>query len=261
MVRAGLSTTKWRTARHIAAMDSLQQTEFIDALAVFVRESRRIGSAMRIHPRCEGRREPDSSWIDDYYVGIHSSIICWVPDGKDGRNTERLTKQVVRCVSSWRGKANSRRDFVWLQPHPDEESFQARLEERDRGLLREIGQLEIIITVADRDRVDDKGRPLKYTGALVQRLRWRNQRKVHPVHGMFEVERIPASQSRNARNLGPSRFYEIRQVVRSAHVIPAGGEKPYFYVNNFVDWDQYNTIYDEEFLLDGLRVAHAHRVS
>ena len=43
-------------------------------------------------------------------------------------------------------------------------------------------------------------------------------------------------------------------ILRSAYVIPLGNDGTY-YINNYVDWDQYNTIFDPEFLANGIRKA------
>ena len=43
-------------------------------------------------------------------------------------------------------------------------------------------------------------------------------------------------------------------ILRSAHVIPSGNVGIY-YINNYVDWDQYNTIFDPEFLANSIREA------
>jgi hypothetical protein len=43
-------------------------------------------------------------------------------------------------------------------------------------------------------------------------------------------------------------------ILRSAHIIPTDNLGVY-YVNNYVDWDQYNIIFDPEFLTNGIRDA------
>ena len=43
-------------------------------------------------------------------------------------------------------------------------------------------------------------------------------------------------------------------ILRSAHIIPTDNTGIY-YVNNYVDWDQYNTIFDPDFLTNGIRDA------
>jgi hypothetical protein len=57
------------------------------------------------------------------------------------------------------------------------------------------------------------------------------------------------------RNLGCRRFYALENIVRSAHVIPTGGEHETFYINNYIDWDQYNTLYDPDFIRNRDRLA------
>ena len=70
---------------------------------------------------------------------------------------------------------------------------------------------------------------------------------------MIEVEPSLESQAKNPRKLGHRRFYEMSNVIRSAHVVPAG--KGRSYINNYIDWDQYNTLYDVDFINNGTRVA------
>lgn len=81
------------------------------------------------------------------------------------------------------------------------------------------------------------GRPWIYTGAFIEVMRWVNRGATDKVHGMFEVKNIPVSTSRNP-NLEPSNEHCTK-----------------FYVNNFIDWDQYNTIYDPDFLSNGTKAA------
>ena len=50
-------------------------------------------------------------------------------------------------------------------------------------------------------------------------------------------------------------MYSLENVIRSAHVIPISAEHESFYVNNYIDWDQYNTLYDPDFLRNGKRLA------
>ncbi len=43
----------------------------------------------------------------------------------------------------------------------------------------------------------------------------------------------------NPRNLRAHRIIEILSVQNSAHVVPGDQEKVLFYVNNYIDWDQF----------------------
>ena len=253
MKRYGLNTRTWRPATTIAAMD-FDSRDFIDALAVFVRENRKKRDGVTRSSASAIRRERVPGWVGDSYISIHESVACWVPDGKDGNNTERLTKTTVRCAPNWRKSGKWRRDHVWIQNDPANDG-QAEKANEEAG--REIGQLMLIISVADTERPLGHGRPAIYTGAFIERLRWRNECEVDPIHGMFEVEHIPLSKAHRPRDMGNRRFYDIRHILRSAHVVPTGRDNRVFYVNNFLDWDQYNTIYSEDFMGEGLRAASA----
>jgi hypothetical protein len=56
------------------------------------------------------------------------------------------------------------------------------------------------------------------------------------------------------RNIGHRYFFDMSTILRSAHIIPTGTTGLY-YVNNYIDWDYYNTIFDPEFLANGIRDA------
>ncbi len=48
----------------------------------------------------------------------------------------------------------------------------------------------------------------------------------------------------NSCNLGAHRIIEISSILCSAHVVPKDQDKVVFYVNNYIDWDQFNQLYD-----------------
>jgi hypothetical protein len=135
---------------------------------------------------------------------------------------------------------------------------------------RRLGELLLIISIQDPERsrliTDDNGvsrrKPAVYTGALVDRLQVLNGGRPHEIHGMVEAQRCPCRctpseecWSSRKRNLGCRCFYVLENVVRSAHIIPTSAEHESFYVNNYIDWDQYNTLYDPEFLQNGKRLT------
>ena len=91
---------------------------------------------------------------------------------------------------------------------------------------------------------------------LVESLKFRNGGVIDPVHGMVEMERWPPSKAIKTRDSGPRRFYSLTSVVRSAHVIPGFGDTSQIeYINNPIDWDQYNTIYDPDFVNSDIHQA------
>ncbi len=73
---------------------------------------------------------------------------------------------------------------------------------------------------------------------------------------MVEVEPWPISIGKNPRFLTGERIYSLAHIIRGAHVIPATlPPVQYWFVNNYIDWDQFNTLYDEDFERKGTRAA------
>ena len=240
----GFNVDFWRTAAEVAVR--LEIKDFIDALAVFVRESRKRLDGVPITNASVVRRESDSSWVEGMLVALHPSIRCWRRKGSDSNDLELLTKEYVRCKQSWQKGKEWHRDYVWVQD----------IEADDGSPLsgRKVGQVQAIVTVVDDSRRDSKGAPVQYTGVFVDLLRLRNNGQVHSVHGMVEVEDWPQVRTQNPRNIGHRCFFDMSTILRSAHIIPTNNTGIY-YVNNYVDWDQYNTIFDPEFLTNGIRDA------
>ena len=64
-------------------------------------------------------------------------------------------------------------------------------------------------------------------------------------------------------SLGPRKFVKLTAILRSLHVISSRGNQTQgkqslekFYINNYSDWDIYNTLYNEDFLDIGTRLAN-----
>ena len=95
-----------------------------------------------------------------------------------------------------------------------------------------IRKLLLIVNVADSKRFIPKSKPVTYTVALVELCNRKNRWQVHKIHGMVELEKMPASIAKNPHNLGAHRIIEISLVLRSAHVVPKDQDKVLFYVNN-----------------------------
>ena len=91
----GFNVDFWRTAAEVAVR--LEIKDFIDALAVFVRESRKRLDGVPITNASVVRRESDSSWVEGMLVALHPSIRCWRRKGSDSNDLELLTKEYVRC--------------------------------------------------------------------------------------------------------------------------------------------------------------------
>ena len=243
LLEHGLDPNFCRSAAEVAMRLDIEG--FIDALAVFVRECRNRFDGVPITNTSIVRRESDSSWVEGLPVTLHPSIRCWRRKGDDSNDLEMLTKEYVRCKEGWQAGKEWRRDYVWVQDT-----------QTDGSLLggKRVGQLQAIVTVIDHQRHNTNGTPVQHTGALINLLRLRHGGKVGGVHGMVEVEDWPQVCTQNPRDIGHRCFFDMSTILRSAHIIPSGKAGVY-YINNYVDWDQYNTIFDPEFLKHGIHDA------
>ncbi len=122
---------------------------------------------------------------------------------------------------------------------------------------KQIGKLLLIVTVADPEQFTDKGKLITYIGAFVKLYNWRNRGQVHEIHGMVEFEKTCTSIAKYPRNLDAHRIVEISSILRGAHVVPRDQERIVFYVNNNIDWDQFNQLYTPDWLEKGVQNADA----
>ncbi len=74
---------------------------------------------------------------------------------------------------------------------------------------------------------------------------------------MVKLEKMRASTAEHPRNLGAYCIIEISSILHSAYVIPRDQERIVFYVNNYIDWDQFNQLYAPDLLEKGVQNANA----
>ncbi len=78
---------------------------------------------------------------------------------------------------------------------------------------------------------------------------------------MIEIKHWSKDNVKNSRLLEASRFFHLHTILRSVHVVSANDSRSesnknkFFYINNFNDWDSYNSIYEKNFLHKETKVA------
>jgi hypothetical protein len=247
----GKNPKHWTTVAGLASL--IEIPDLVDALAVFVRESRRPADQRDIV--MADTRDKDPSWVNGWFVSIHPSLRCWKANGKDPKEPEKLTTELVRC-GPWHSKAGKwRQDHVWVQEFSTD-GINNYGDLPRKGQM--VGQLQIILSIEDPERVDERGKRVIYTGALVHLLKAKSKGHPHEIHGMVEVTDWPTSHAVRPRLLGGWRFYNVKAIHRSAHIVPTGAPGQY-YINNYIDWEQYNTIYDTDWMAKGMKQALAIR--
>jgi hypothetical protein len=111
-----------------------------------------------------------------------------------------------------------------------------------------IGRLHRLLTVQDMGRLDSDGKYPKYAGALVETFQVCDSGKIDARTGMLRVQSTKPSTSRTKRTLDAFRIYDINYIARPLSIVPTDiNVTDCFYVNNYSDWDIYNTIYEEDF--------------
>ena len=247
-----LKPQHWRRAGQVA--DLLDMPELIDTLATFIINCRKESNQISVPDNELDRRQSDHNWAKALLISLHGSILCWKALGKDSSDPEALEKEYVRCCPNWRGLSPNtwRRDYIWLQEYSDNTVTNSLVL---KGKC--IGKLRLVFTIVDTEYSTQRIRPIKYSGVLVELLKLRNSGRYHDIHGMIELEKWPEPNERvRTRTLGANRIYKMSSIHRSAHVVPANFEGgTTFLLNNYIDWNQFNELYDDDWMAKGTRMA------
>jgi hypothetical protein len=70
---------------------------------------------------------------------------------------------------------------------------------------------------------------------------------------MIEVD-WPQVHIQNLHNINHQYFFDMSTILRSAYIIPTS-TRGLYYVNNYIDEDYYNAIFNPKFLANSLRDA------
>ena len=140
---------------------------------------------------------------------------------------------------------NWRRDYVYVQEYAENDQENSDIVEALNDKLMK--QLQIIITVHDSLHQDDNEKSVQYSRTLIELLKLKNNEVLDALHDMIEVEQWSKNTVKKSRYLECWRFYNMSIILRSAHLISIESKK-FFYVNNYIDWDTFNILYEENFL-------------
>lgn len=102
------------------------------------------------------------------------------------------------------------------------------------------------MTVADPKRFTFKDKPVIYTGAFIGLNNWRNNKQINKIYGMIEFEKMHALTAENPHNLGAHQIIEMSWVLRNTHIISRNQDIVVFYINNYIDEDPFNQLYDSD---------------
>ena len=115
-----------------------------------------------------------------------------------------------------------------------------------------VEELQICISIRDEKHMNERQKLRIYQSALIKILRLHDVDDLDKVHDMYEMKVWSNSKSNNSRNLNHCRFYESASIKRSAHLISIitrsdQSDQKLWYVNNYIDWETYNTFYNVKY--------------
>ena len=64
-----------------------------------------------------------------------------------------------------------------------------------------------------------------------------------------------ALTAKNLYNVGAHQIIEISSILYSAHIFPKDQDKFVFYINNYIHWDQFNQLYNPDWMEKSIRNA------
>jgi len=95
------------------------------------------------------------------------------------------------------------------------------------------------------DKYNRKRKNLEYYKTLLNIFRLKDNGRPNPIYDIIEIEIPPKNTLKRSQFLRRIRFYDLFTINRSTHIIPTSfKEGNTFYVNNYINWDQYNTLFD-----------------
>ncbi len=231
--------------------------KLLDALTVFMCKCCNIVDEKVVSDRELDKKKKDSIWVKSYYVSIHKLLQCWKQDEKDVNDLKNLVNDKVYCSLNWQRKKKVwRRDYVLIQK---------RLKEMTEVLTllndQLSNQLQLILFIINSLHQDNKNNELWHNDALIKLLKSCNERTQHAMHEIIEIKHWSKDNIKNSCLLEASQFFHLHTILKSVHVVSANdissesNKNKFFYINNFNNWNSYNSIYEKSFLHKETRIA------
>ena len=203
------------------------------------------------------QRAKDIFNVESYNVCVHSLLKCWKQHRKSIHDFESLVSERVYCVSNWQNKIEYwRHDCVLVQKWSD--NIRDSLNLFNDWLA---DQLWIIMSVIDSLWEDDQSKWIQYTDTLVDLFKSQNNDCSHVIYDMIELCNWSEHVFKNFQFIDDKRFYTMSMIIWSVHIVSASVQKrctnksTIYYINNFDDWNSYNSMYKEDFLDKDTKIA------
>ena len=157
-----------------------------------------------------------------------------------------INKEKVRCSSHWREKNKWRKNCVWIQKTNLNNDYKMINSVKNNDWRVRRLKFMIIVFYHERRKTDERSR--EYIKAFIERLNWIIDEKLNIIYGMFEARVSLKNKSKKFKKLNHRCFYNLYNIIRNIHFVSTNQFCTRFFVNNFTDWNQYNIIFDSEFI-------------
>ena len=118
---------------------------------------------------------------------------------------------------------------------------------------RRVRQLKFMITVFDHERIKTDERSCEYIKVFIERLNWVIDEKLNITHNIFEARVSSKNKSKKFRKLKYHYFYNLCNIIQIIYFVSTNQFYSRFFVNHLINWDQYNIIFDSEFIRNKIR--------
>ena len=100
----------------------------------------------------------------------------------------------------------------------------------------------------------------EYIEVLIELLRFKAKKVFHEIHDMIEVDFYFFKESKTQRQLKFCRIFEMIDILKNVHIVfdfmISNKHNFISYINNYVDWDSYNTLYDMNFMKKNKKIKN-----
>jgi hypothetical protein len=125
---------------------------------------------------------------------------------------------------------------VWVQKQTSFDALNDKL----------IKQIQVILTIENSRKIINQTKSNIYIEILLNLMQSRNKDISNEIFDMIELQSWFKKTFKNLRKLDVKRFYDMSSILRNVHVI--SNERNKYYVNNYINWNMYNIVYDNDFV-------------
>ncbi|KAH4886090.1 hypothetical protein HBH58_042010 [Parastagonospora nodorum] len=125
--------------------------------------------------------------------------------------------------------------------------------------------LYLILIIIDYTCYDKDRKHIAYIGAFSEVLLFNNNEQINNTTRMLSVRQRAWNAASKRQTLQAFKFYDLSTIICSVHLVPRDlpdsttRTTMSYYVNNYIDWDEYNRLYLLIFNIDLLRTLREYQ--